>query len=91
MNRRSAGAALLIGGGLLWFGWNAGWLPEGSDWAIAQIFERYWPALLVLAGVRLLIQRARPAWAFWLGWLIVLLAGLGLYCWLTASPQWVIS
>ncbi len=90
MKERILGALLLIGCGLLLFIKNAGWLPEALGFTIARAFEKYWPVLIILAGLRVLVRKSSPGWAYWLGWLIVLLAAVGLYCWLTASREWVI-
>ena len=50
--RSRAGALILIGLGVLFLASNLGWIPR-----LGPILHQWWPLILILIGVLLLVRR----------------------------------
>jgi hypothetical protein len=57
--------------------------------AYQQLAVEYWPVLLILGGVKLLVKKRAPALAAFLGLVIVLLGVLWVVCRLGEHSGWM--
>lgn len=89
MSRIYLGSFLIIFGSLLLFN-MAGIINPDIYWNFLKLFQKYWPGLLILLGLRMIIAGKNPGWAEALKWLIILLVGLWIFCVFFAARNWVI-
>lgn len=82
--------SLLISFGILLLLNMAGIINAGVCWRLLKLFQKYWPGLLILLGLRMILAGKNPGWAEALKWLVILLVGLWIFCAFFAARNWVI-
>ncbi len=69
---------------------NSNLLPENFGTFYLELARHYWPALIILFGLELLVKEKNPYLGRILFWMILLLLGLWLFCRMTTADNWVI-
>lgn len=55
-----------------------------------NLVRKYWPGLLILSGLQIIIKEKNPKLAQALKWLIILLVGLWIFCMFFIERKWII-
>lgn len=55
-----------------------------------ELFQKYWPGLLILLGLKMIVAGKNPGLAEALKWLIILLVGLWIFGEFFVARNWVI-
>ncbi len=82
--------SLMIVFGILFLLNNTGMIRSGLYMEYLKLFQKFWPGLLILLGVKMMIAGKNPGWAAALKWLIILLIGLWIFCAVFVTRSWVI-
>jgi hypothetical protein len=90
MKRRLGPGLLLITIGLLLLLRTFHLLPEDSFRTYLKLSERFWPVLLILAGLRVMLGAWHRESAKAVGWLIVFLVALWLLCRAFTPTEWIV-
>ncbi len=85
MRKPSLLGLVLVIIGLFWLAKNLNLLPE--HWLISYgwYFRQYWPVLVILGGIRILVRRAYPGLALILNLLIIFALIAALLYWFSAG------
>ncbi|HYH05017.1 MAG TPA: DUF5668 domain-containing protein [Bacillota bacterium] len=82
-------AVCLIGYGLAILVKNWGWLPVDFYTSYLKWAKEYWPVLLILLGVRVLVKNRFEVLEKVLGVLILLMVGLWFLCSFWRQSEWL--
>ncbi len=55
-----------------------------------NLIRKYWPGLLILLGLQIMVKEKNPGFSQALKWLLVLLAGLWIFCMFFIKSEWII-
>jgi hypothetical protein len=55
-----------------------------------NLFQKYWPGLLIILGLKMIIADKKPGLAEVLKWLVVLLIGLWIFAAVFVERNWII-
>lgn len=55
-----------------------------------NLVQKYWPGLLILLGLQIIVREKNPGLAQALKWLLILLAGLWIFCTFFIKSEWII-
>ncbi|HBF36818.1 MAG TPA: hypothetical protein DDW50_05810 [Firmicutes bacterium] len=69
---------------------NSNLLPDNFGTFYLELARQYWPTLIVLLGLELLLKEKSPYLGRIIFWIILLLLGLWLFCRMTVANSWVI-
>jgi hypothetical protein len=69
---------------------NSNLLPDNLEAAYLDLARHYWPALIILFGLQLLIKERNRVLGRIIAWLILILIGLWLFCQVDGNNNWVI-
>jgi hypothetical protein len=69
---------------------NSNLLPDSFTTAYLDLAKHYWPTLIILFGLQLLIKDKNYFYGRVIFWLILFLLGLWLFCHITSPNNWVI-
>jgi LiaI-LiaF-like transmembrane region len=82
-------AVVMILFGLLLLLKNSNLLPDSFCSIYLHLAENYWPSLIILFGLQLLVKDRYKILSRILGWLILILLGLWLFCHLAGANNWI--
>lgn len=54
-----------------------------------NLVQKYWPGLLILLGLQIIVREKNPGLAQALKWLLILLAGLWIFCTFFIKSEWI--
>ena len=89
MSRICLGSLLIIFGTLLLLN-SMGIISSGIYTEYLGLFQKYWPGLLILLGLKMVVAEKKPGWAEALKWLILLLVGFWIFGAFFVARNWVI-
>jgi hypothetical protein len=69
---------------------NSNLLPDNFGATYLELARHYWPALIILFGLEMLVKEKNPYLGRILFWIILLLFGLWLFFHMTTAENWVI-
>lgn len=69
---------------------NSNLLPDSFCTAYLDLAKHYWPTLIILFGLQLLVKGRNRVLGRMIAWLILILLGLWLFCRMTGPNNWVI-
>lgn len=81
---------LLIGFGVLFLLNSMGLIKYDYCLEFLNLADKYWPVFLILLGLQILLKDKSPELGRFLKWLLILLAGLWLFCVFFIERSWVI-
>lgn len=89
MSRICLGSLLIIFGTIFLLD-SAGVIGSGIYTAYLKLFQKFWPGLLILLGLKMVVAEKNPGLARALKWLIILLIGLWIFGMFFVERNWVI-
>lgn len=89
MSRIGLGSLLIIFGTLFLLN-SADIIGSGTYTAYLELFQKYWPGLLILLGLKMVVAEKNTRLARALKWLIMLLVGLWIFGMFFVDRNWVI-
>ncbi|HBE78760.1 MAG TPA: hypothetical protein DDW65_13440 [Firmicutes bacterium] len=88
MNKIALSIMLILFGVLLLLK-NSNLLPDNFANTYLDLANHYWPTLIILFGIHLLVKDKLKIVSRVLSWLILILLGLWLFCHLAGPNNWV--
>lgn len=89
MSRIGLGSLLIIFGTLFLLN-SADIIGSGIYTAYLELFQKYWPGLLILLGLKMVVAEKKPRLAQALTWLLMLLVGFWIFGAFFIARNWVI-
>lgn len=88
MNKVALAAVLILFGILLLLK-NCNLLPDSFCTTYLDLARHYWPSLIILFGLQLLVKEKIRLFSRIIVWVILILIGLWLFCQMAGPNNWV--